>query len=96
MGVVPDHLQFWAFRIVHAQFKPHWRLRAAYWRIRASRWPRQSRLWYRVVRAEKSRLAAAGVDPEALRLYCLYLADPDRSERLLKCAQYLAQGRLDL
>lgn len=95
---MPDELLlFRSFRVVAAAFGPDWWfLRSCYYRIRMARFHRDVRRFYRLAEGEKKRRLATGVDPEALRLYCLHLADPKREERLLRLAQYLAQGRLEL
>jgi len=71
-------------------------LRAAYWRIRAARFSKDRLRWYRIAKRKKKHLLDAGADPEAVRLYCLYLTNPQREGRMLKLAQYLAQGARDL
>lgn len=98
MGVVAsDALIFRACAAVDRYFSRAFMLRSAYWRIRAARFPKDRRRWYRVAAREKKRLLNAGVcDSEALRLYCLHLANPKRDERLLRLAQHLAQQSFEL
>lgn len=53
-----------------------------YWFIRASRGSSAVRRHYRKAQKEKGRLAALGHDPEAVRLYRLWLRSPRREDRL--------------
>jgi hypothetical protein len=92
----PEVLLNFSGRLVHEYFLPHWRLRAAYWQIRACRFSACRRRWYRAAARQKKRLLDAGADPEAVRLYCRFLANPSSEDRLVRLGQYLAQGQLDL
>jgi hypothetical protein len=64
-------------------------LRSYYWRLRACRGKARSS-WYRKISGEKKRLLDAGVDGELLRLYCLYLANPNREARAMRLSKYTA------
>lgn len=57
-------------------------LRATYWRLRSERTHNKRRKWWRHAAKEKARLAGLGYDQEVLRLYCLYLRNPQNEQRL--------------
>lgn len=71
---------------------PEWsgELRNLYWHLRyhQGRDPSRVRTLYRRIAKEKGVLRAAGVDPELLRLVCLYLVDPSRELRGVRCEAY--------
>jgi len=58
---------------------PEWgaKLRNLYWFLRDGRhYQHVRRKYYRRIADEKKRLQLAGVDGEAVRLYCRYLSNP--------------------
>lgn len=66
------------------------RLRNYYWELRnGDRWGRRRRTLYRRVADQKKRLHVAGVDSEAVRLYCLHLASPKRWRRVKRLDNFL-------
>lgn len=71
---------------------PEWsfRLRGLYWKLRYQRKCRWSkaRLIYRLIRQERLALVDAGVNPEYVRLVCLYLADPKREARVMRVVAF--------
>ena len=71
---------------------PEWsgRLRNLYWHLRyhQGRSPSRVRTLYRHIAKEKRALCGAGVDPELLRLVCLYFVDPRREARGARCQGY--------
>jgi hypothetical protein len=78
-----------ASSVVYTVFLPCWRLRSFYWYLRQVRFDADRRRYYRRVQAERRKLVQQGFDPEAIRLYCLHLADPSREVRLVRLASYL-------
>lgn len=72
---------------------PYWSgpLCNGYWQIRACLSWQRSRLrkWYRRVAGEKKRLIASGVDPEQIRLLCLYLKNPKLERRWKRYKRYV-------
>ena len=72
---------------------PYWSgpLANGYWQIRACRCWQRSRLrkWYRRVAGEKKRLVKSGVDPEQIRLLCLYFKNPKLERRWKRYCWYV-------
>lgn len=79
---------------------PAWsaNLRNLYWFVRFYGFRDLSRRrgLYRRIAKEKRAVTASGVDPEYVRLVCLFLADPRRENRAVKCLAFeAALGVLD-
>ena len=72
---------------------PYWAgpLCNGYWQIRYCRPFQRARLrkWYRRVAGEKKRLIQSGVDPEQIRLLCLYLKNPKLEHRWKRYRLYV-------
>lgn len=68
------------------------RLRHVYWHLRASRTGAKRRAMYRAADKEKARLRGLGWAAEAIRLYCLWLIDPDNEKRRRRFEEGLARS----
>lgn len=72
---------------------PYWSgpLCNGYWHLRMLRPFRRAALrqWYRRVAGEKKRLIESGVDPEQIRLLCLYLKNPKLERRWKRYRHYV-------
>jgi hypothetical protein len=78
-----------AASLVYKAFLSCWRLRSFYWHLRQVRFDADRRRFYRRIQDERETLVEQGFDPEAIRLYCLHLADPLRELRIVRLASYL-------
>lgn len=77
---------------------PEWGavLRNYYWHLRFLRPYDQAgrRRYYRKIEAEKKRLILSGVDGEAVRLYCRWMANPRNNDAELRFRNFSRQLRL--
>lgn len=77
---------------------PEWSgpVRNLYWMLRYRRaWDSAARRkYYRRIEVEKKRLIESGVDPEAVRLCCRYLANLQNRNAEARFKAYLAQLKL--